>query len=292
MLGIVLRKIVDGELTVGKVLRGPHDGGEELLLEGEPFELVVKALGSLAAVADTLRLLLVREVVVQAGGLALVLEALLHPRDDRIEIHVDAAHVARDQIFHADEGKRLVHRVGILHERVGLLDIAAVRERQAHHHGRVRGGLGHIQEVELPGIHGRRGIHDKSELALAVAEDIQIRLVVILVFLDPDRIGLGTHRSEGDLQFFVLQLDQASLALRRSVQEGIAVNRRLRRQRGHHRVLRVLRQISGPDAVLPVLFHGGDGIQLCLVLHLLPDLTALEPEEAHHDQGDQNEADD
>ena len=216
---VVLAHEVDAELAVGEVLRRPHDGGEELLLEGEPFDLVVEALGALAAVADVLGLLVIREVVVQAGVLALVLVALLHPRDDGLEVHVDAADVARNQVLHVHEGEHLVHGIGILHKGVGFLDVPAVGEREAHDDGGVGGCFRDKLEVELPGVHGGRGIHDKAQLGLAFREDIQVRLVVGLIVLHTHGERLGAHRGEDDFKLLVLEGDGLRLGVGGCVQE-------------------------------------------------------------------------
>ena len=289
---VVLAHEIDAELAVGEVLRRPHDRGEELLLEGEPFDLVVETLGALAAVADVLGLLVIREVVVQAGVLTLVLVALLHPRNDGLEVHVDAAHVARDQVLHVHEGEHLVHRVGVLHQGVGFLDVTAAREREAHHDGGIGGGLRDILEVELPGVHGGRGVHDEAQLGLAFREDVQVRLVVGLIVLHAHGERLGAHRGEDDLQLLVLEGDGLSLGVGGGVQQGIAVHGRLRGQGGDDGVLRMLGEVGGADAVLLVGLDARYRIKLRLPLLLLADLPALVTEEADHEQGDQDPADD
>ena len=176
-------------------------------------------MAEIAAVADVLRLLVVREVVVQAGVLALVLVALLHPRDDGLEVHVDAAHVARDQVLHVHEGEHLVHRVGILHKGVGFLDVPAVGEREAHDDGGVGGGSRDILEVELPGVYGGRRVHDEAQLGLAFREDIQVRFVVGLIVLHTHGERLGAHRGEDDFKLLVLEGDGLRLGVGGCVQE-------------------------------------------------------------------------
>ena len=100
---------VDAEFTVAEVARSAHDGAEELLLEGEPLDVVVEAFLPLTAVADVARLAVFGEVVVETGILGFVLVALLHTGNDGVEVYVDASHVAGNEVTHSHEGHGLVH---------------------------------------------------------------------------------------------------------------------------------------------------------------------------------------
>ena len=209
-----------------------------------------------------------------------------------LEVHVDAAHVARDQVLHVHEGEHLVHGVGILHQRVGFLDVAAVREREAHHDGGVGGGGRDILEVELPGVHGGRRVHDEAQLGLAFREDVKVGLVVRLIVLHAHGERLGAHRGEDDFKLLVLEGNGLRLGVGGGVQERVAVHRGLGGQGRDDRIFRMFGEIGGADAVLPEGFDARDGILLRLPFLLLADLPALVAEEAEHEQGDQDPTND
>ena len=83
---------------------------------------------------------------------------------------------------HPDKGEGFIHGIGVREEAVALLDVTAVAERKPHHNGAVR-GFGDL-EVELTGIHCRRGIHYVSKFRLSFLEDVEGLLAVSLVVLD------------------------------------------------------------------------------------------------------------
>ncbi len=86
---IVLSEEVDAKLSGGELLRGADDGGEELLLESEPAQTRLHALGCAASASDLHRLVIAVEIVVELGVLGLVLVALFHPGHDKVEIDVE-----------------------------------------------------------------------------------------------------------------------------------------------------------------------------------------------------------
>ena len=88
--GAVLWDKVNCKLPVREVLRSAHYGAEELLLESEPLYIVVETLRALAAVADVLRLFVVREIVVKTGVLGLVLVAFLKTWNNSFKIYGNA----------------------------------------------------------------------------------------------------------------------------------------------------------------------------------------------------------
>ena len=91
---VALGHEADGELAGSELLRGAHDGREELLLESEPGQLGVDAAAAVAAAADLLRLLVTFEVVVYLGVLGFVAVAFLHARYGDGEIKVKRRDVA------------------------------------------------------------------------------------------------------------------------------------------------------------------------------------------------------
>ena len=100
---VILREIVECEIRRGELLRSPHDGREELLLEGEPRHLGVDTFLRAATLGDGLRLLLAVEIVVELGVLDLILVALLHPRHGHEIVHIEREDILGNDILHTDK---------------------------------------------------------------------------------------------------------------------------------------------------------------------------------------------
>ena len=79
----------------------------ELLLEGKPLDIVIEALAALAAVADAFRLVVGREVVIEAGVLGFTLVTLFHSGNGGLKVNGNAPGTVCIQV-HAHEGKFLI----------------------------------------------------------------------------------------------------------------------------------------------------------------------------------------
>ena len=269
---------VNLELPVAEVTGSTHDGAEELLLEGEPLNIVVEAFLSPTAVANVGRFVVVREIVVEAGILGLVLIALLHARDNGVEVYVHTAHVPGNQMTHAHQGQGLVHRVGILDQGVLLFDIASVRKRQTHDHRAVRRGLRDILEGKFTRVYGCRGIYHITQLGFFSLQQVQRFLGIRKVIFHLHRVRLGAAGGEDHLQFVVFQGNKLSLRAGGGIQGRIGIDRGhggLRCSCGFICGCGGFRMFCPPDAVL-----------------LFGYLTALVPEEPYHDKENQDKADD
>ena len=283
---VVLGHEGDRELAGIELLRGPHDGREELLLEGEPRKLGVDAAAGVAAAADLLGLLVAVEVVVDLGVLRLVAVALLHTGNGNGEVKVEGRDVTRNDALHVHHRQEVVHGIRVLVKDVLLLDVASAGERKAHHDRRI--GLFRNREYEVGGVDVFARVQAHGIIACLRLDDVEVLLLVSLVLLYHHGIGLGALGREGNRKLVVLQREELSAGIMRQLQERVLVNGGLDGHGG--RVLKGGKRRGGVERSTLESLRAGDGIQLGLVRFLFGNLAALVPEEPHHDEENQDKA--
>ena len=106
---VILREIVQSEISRRELLRSPHYGREELLLESEPRHPGIDTLLRVASFGDVLRLLLSVEIVVELRVLNLTLVSLLHPRHGHEIVHIERENILWNDILHPDEREVVLH---------------------------------------------------------------------------------------------------------------------------------------------------------------------------------------
>ena len=212
-----LREEFHGQFAGCELVRSTHDGGEELLLAGEPVE-ALHPLAAVTAAAKFDGLLVAFIIEVELGVLRLVLVALLHSRHGDPEVDVEGADVTRDEAL-AYEGKGIIHLVTALGDGPALLDVLPAGERQAHHEGAVR-LLGH-DEIEILGLDEFAGIDADVVFQVVGMEYIERSAVVVVVVLDEDGIRLGALGGELHLELVVFESEDLGLGVVGGVERGI-----------------------------------------------------------------------
>ena len=218
---VVLREETHIESSGGILILGTENRGEELLLESEPAHLRIHPLVAVAAAADLHGLLVTFLIDVQLGVLGLVLVALLHPGNDHGIVDIYRRDIAGDA-SHSYEGQVVVHHIGSLVQGVALLDVAAVREREAECHGGV--GLRGDLEVEVAGADELSRVDTDRVLAAAIIENVKGRAVVVEVVLHhhAGRLGATARKLQDDL--VVLEGHEGRFAGMCGVERGILVD--------------------------------------------------------------------
>ena len=219
---IALRYELDGQFSIGKLLRRAHYSGEELLLERYPAQAGAYALGRAAAAAHLGRLLLPLEIIVELGVLRFVLVALLHARHGDVEVYVIGADVAGNDILHAHEGQEIVHFVAVVLKGVLLFDVAAALERQTEHHGTVA-VLGN-GEIEVRRAYVLACINAYRVLGITALEEHEIASAVAGVFLQLSAVRLCSFGSKVELEYLVLQSHQLPFRLMCCLQHAVGID--------------------------------------------------------------------